>query len=171
MEINDIFVIMEIQDIINALNDVRALFKKHSKTLADDVKEIYLFPRCLGLYENAFTEFMSMQDKLYNLILQYKDLLPHDEEDRPIFPEEEEGQGFTYTKDNINKFRVEFDLMLHNLQKLFVRFKLSQTDLVQTWIKKHAQLECLLILMKFRPNLNFPLLTSNSRPQLFPPKK
>ena len=35
-----------------------------------------------------------------------------------------------------------FSLQLHNLQKL-VKFYMSQTELVQTLIKKHAQLECL----------------------------
>ena len=129
---------MEIQDVIDALEEIRAVYKKCSSALGDEVKELHMGPRGRGRCEEAFMELTFMEDRLNKLLLQYKDLLPHDEEDRPIFPEEEEGQGFNYTKDNINKFRVEFDLTLQNLQKLFVRFKMSQTDLVQTWIKKNA---------------------------------
>ena len=69
-----------------------------------------------------------------------------DAANKPIFPEsyaEIMGREFIYSKDNINRIRVDMDLVLHNLQKLFIRFRMSQSELVQMWIKKHAQLECL----------------------------
>ena len=88
-------------------------------------------------------ELMSIEDKFQNLILQYNRLLPRDEEGLPIYPKEEEGQGYVYTKKNINKFHMEFNLALINLQKLFVRFQLSSTKLFQTWIRTYTRIECL----------------------------
>ena len=90
-----------------------------------------------------FAPLQFMEEWLNRLLEQFKDTLPHNEAKKPVFPVEEEGTEFVYSKDNINKLCIYFDLVLHNLQKLFIRCKMSQTDLVQTWIKKHAQLECL----------------------------
>ena len=134
---------MEIQDITSALDEIRSVYKEQSDALANDVKELHMGPRGLRRCEEVFAGLQFMEDRLNKLLMQYKALLPCNEANKPIYPEEVEGQGFTYTKDNVNKLRVEFDLCLHNLQKIFIRFKMSQTDLVQTWIKKHAQLECL----------------------------
>ena len=86
-----------------------------------------------------------MEERLTRLLLTYKDLLPKDAEGSAIYPEDdaEIAATYVYTKENVNRLRVDVDLHLHNLRKGFVKFRMSQSDLVQTWIRKHAQLECL----------------------------
>ena len=137
---------VEIGDVIEAMEEIRTVYKDRSKILSTEIKQLHMGPRRLGRCEEMFMEISYMESQLGKFLFQYRGLLPKDVDNDPIYPEanaEAEGGEFVYTEDNINRLTVEMDLTLHNLQKLFVRFKMSQTELVQTWIKKHAQLECL----------------------------
>ena len=137
---------VEIKDVMEALEEIRTSYKKRSKVLSQDIQELHMGPRGLGRCEDRFMELSNMESQLQKLLYQYRDLLPKDEANEPIFPESDleiMGREFIYSKDNINRIRVNMDLVLHNLQKLFIRFRMSQSELVQTWIKKHAQIECL----------------------------
>ena len=136
---------VEINYVIELLEEIRKIYKERARSLSNDIQELHMGPRGLGRCEDRFMELSLMEEHLQKLLVQYRDLLPKDADDIPIFPKpdaEIEGVTFIYSKDNVNRLCVDMDLQLHNLQKLFVRFRMSQTELVQMWIKKHAH-ECL----------------------------
>ena len=112
---------VEINDVIGSLEEIRTIYKERARSLSNDIQELHMGPRGLGRCEERFMERSLMEERLQKLLLQYRDLLPKEADDVPIFPEtdeEIEGVAFIYSKDNINRLHVDMDLQLHKLQKL-----------------------------------------------------
>ena len=119
---------VEIKDIMGALEEIRNVYKARVKGLSQDIQELHMGLWDLGRCEDKFLELSKMEERLQKLLFQYRDLLPKDEANEPIFPESDveiEGMEFIYSKDNINRICVDMDLQFHDLQKLFVKFCMS----------------------------------------------
>ena len=122
------FNMVKIKDVMEALEEIRMSYKEWSKVLSQDIQELHMGPRGLERCEDRFMELSNIEEQLPKLLFQYRDLLPKDEANEPTLSESDAeivGREFIYSKDNINRIRVDMDLVLHNLQKLFVCFLMS----------------------------------------------